>query len=466
MKHGLTLAHDLPLINLKLRPVSARAPQEKTEPGEHAGSQVSSNPEEFSNLLSDMASPVSCEAKSSARPDTDRIQSVKAIGSSQLQIDPEVKKSPASSLSLLDPGPLPVLPARSPLNTKLASPAASQPPRIQNEGIESIEVDVPILTSQCVHIRKSDEVLADAKIALEDLDSEPEDSSGGDVKPVMMPSLVPIPAAQPAVLASMPAMNLMPRKEPKLGETIHETRTEEVKDIKIEPEGDARQAPETLLSPYVRRNDHSQRHEESQARRDISPLQETRREWPALIKARVETSFVPSAPSSPAIQLFSQIIEASAPVQYAKPALPARANPQGDVVKTLRFSLRPEHLGGVMVAMRMRGGELELKVEVETVEAHARLSEDQATIKQILTDAGYAVAEASIVLMPVPDQLTPQRLVPEARPFDQATMSGRNFDGGQGGQRQEAGHARTWRTDEAKLDLGDAEPGNRGGMFL
>jgi Flagellar hook-length control protein FliK len=113
-----------------------------------------------------------------------------------------------------------------------------------------------------------------------------------------------------------------------------------------------------------------------------------------LTVVRSETSLAPSQP--PAQQIFTGIIRAAPPPPKASAVSTARS--QVEVVRSIQVSLRPENLGRVTIELRLRGGSIELKVDVETAAARAELSRDEGVLRDMLSDAGYALSDTPILM--------------------------------------------------------------------
>ncbi len=461
MKHVAGLTQSLVPGGFKLGPFFAKTFQVKIEPDQREDVSATAVTEEFSNLLDGILSRERQEPRSHAP----------LIAESAGREKPAENSSAVSVFSNDDDPPTGVLPGEAfqppvreelhSLNARLVSTMTDHNPQIETAARVEVNTHMPKLKGALAlnEFKEPDAVSFSAN-------GEHEDNVAEDAAPLEKPDRTPIVAAQPIVMPLASAIGPLPQKEPGLAEPTQRTRSGKAKDAAIQAEGEIRKAPKFEQRGMAHRTDQDEQRPERQDVAQTSLTRDPVREWPASVAMRVETSLAPSQPS-PAIQFASQVIEAATPAQHANPALPARINPQGDVVKTLRFSLRPEHLGGVIVAMRLRGGELELRVEVETAEAHAKLVEDQSTLRQVLADAGYAVSETSVILMPPPDQAAQQRSPGDARAFDQSATPSRHFNEGQGNQRQESSHAQTWRKDEKPIvSRQDDAAGPVGGLFL
>jgi hypothetical protein len=121
---------------------------------------------------------------------------------------------------------------------------------------------------------------------------------------------------------------------------------------------------------------------------------------PPFTVVKSETTLAPVQP--PAQQVFTEIIRMAPLPSSAAPAPVMKS--QANVVKTIQVSLRPESLGHVIVEMRLRGEKLEVKVDVETVAAHAELSRDEGVLRDLLADAGYALSDTPILLRVMPPE--------------------------------------------------------------
>jgi Flagellar hook-length control protein FliK len=163
----------------------------------------------------------------------------------------------------------------------------------------------------------------------------------------------------------------------------------------------------------------------------------------------IETNFTPSL--APFIMQLTREISLAAPrlSLHTSIAPVSLVAPSVQVVKSIRVALQPEHLGVLNVTMHLRGGELELKVEVETAEAHARLAEDKSTLTQLLSDTGYAVSDTAItIILTAPDPAGQIRSAVDAQSFDQSSKSQRQFNEGHGQQKHEGQHTKSWQGSE------------------
>lgn len=469
MKHAVALGQALSPDILKMGPFTAKPSKAKADASKPEAVQRNASPEEFSNLLNEMSAPREQEPK--PEPQTGPLP---LIGSSKHENPveppsftrfPDEVTFPNDNVMRSETSQQQDRHALNSLNIKPASHSEVRRPRpIEFETAARVEflIAAPV-RQRTLTLPLPDEPDTASSVASEKYQG----NHGEEATPQEKSDPALVCPALPIALPPVQVIKTELQIESESGEPTLKKQSGECKEAGLQVDGDDRQALEASPRATDRRYEQGERHESRNHAPFVTPIDSER---PATMATRVETSFAPPSSPPPIIQFASQIIEAVQPARHANRALPMRMPPQDDVIKTLRFSLRPEHLGSISVAMRMRGGALELKVEVETSEAHARLIEDQATLKQVLADAGYAVSEASIILISVSDQATPQRLPQDARSFDQSAMSNRSFDGGQSNQRQEGGDARTWRTDKsghAGMDRSEDEPAGRSnGMFL
>ena len=147
----------------------------------------------------------------------------------------------------------------------------------------------------------------------------------------------------------------------------------------------------------------------------LSDLKEVRQTKSAGVEVRVikvETSFPPTV--SPAfIQQFSKAITDTLDGPVKGAALVAATpvtDPRPDVVRSIQIQLHPEDLGKIKVAMRLRGEELRLQIEVTSKKVETLLQNDHQVLKDLLSQSGYDIKDASISITLTPaDPLPPQR---------------------------------------------------------
>jgi Flagellar hook-length control protein FliK len=191
------------------------------------------------------------------------------------------------------------------------------------------------------------------------------------------------------VQAMMPQQITLPQK----AVTSIDPKGKEDEDVAAPPREPSMEKPVRRSAIMAAREVKTDQHGE----RELQPESARTFEQPAVITVtKVETSFSPAAQAPVAEQVFREV----------KQALPAQAPApraiesvvQRDVVKVLQFSLQPESLGPIKIALRLRGEELELKVEVTTHEAQAVLQRDREVLTDLLADAGYVAKDQAIVI--------------------------------------------------------------------
>jgi flagellar hook-length control protein FliK len=146
---------------------------------------------------------------------------------------------------------------------------------------------------------------------------------------------------------------------------------------------------------------------------------------------KVETSFPPTASMS----LVTQFSEVMSDTLEAKPVVAVHAgvvDPRPDIVRSLELQLHPDDLGKIKVAMRLRGAELNLKIEVTSRKAEELLLRDHQALKEIMGQAGYDIADAAISVTVV-DTAPAQRVVSQQTQSPElfAGQNGRAFTGSQ-----------------------------------
>ncbi|HHZ09394.1 MAG TPA: hypothetical protein GX405_11520 [Rhizobiales bacterium] len=70
--------------------------------------------------------------------------------------------------------------------------------------------------------------------------------------------------------------------------------------------------------------------------------------------------------------------------------------PPGGTIRSLTIQLRPHELGQVTAKLSMAGGQLSIEIEVDTIEAHHKLSNESDTIIKALRTHGIAVDQVTI----------------------------------------------------------------------
>jgi hypothetical protein len=131
----------------------------------------------------------------------------------------------------------------------------------------------------------------------------------------------------------------------------------------------------------------------------IAPTNKFDEQWHTPFKVlKVETHFNPGTATSLPTQLAAAIINnlPDRPVETAVLANGVIFVPKPGMVKSLHIQLQPENLGELKVLMHLHGKELTLKIEASSQEALAILSKDHQALKDLVTQAGYEIADASI----------------------------------------------------------------------
>jgi len=156
------------------------------------------------------------------------------------------------------------------------------------------------------------------------------------------------------------------------------------------------------------------------------------------------------APPQPAAQLFLPSPGSDAPLvpQRIRVAVVAstitpdlKANP----VKSITLQLHPAELGAVTVTVRLKPGEIALRVEAETEKTLILLQRDENVLRQVLHTAGYDGEQASlsIVLKPAGEPPLAQPISqpsPASSGRDSASLAGSQSDLSHSDQRQGQPH--------------------------
>jgi Flagellar hook-length control protein FliK len=146
---------------------------------------------------------------------------------------------------------------------------------------------------------------------------------------------------------------------------------------------------------------------------------------------KVETSFSPTAPTS----LVTQFSKVMTDMLEAKPGAVvhvAALDPRPDIVRSLELQLHPDDLGKIKVAMRLRGTELSLKIEVTSHHVEQLLLRDHAMLKEIMGHAGYDIADAAISVSVTVADVGPRSMPqPNLSQDSFAGQNGRAFTGNQ-----------------------------------
>jgi chemotaxis protein MotD len=107
----------------------------------------------------------------------------------------------------------------------------------------------------------------------------------------------------------------------------------------------------------------------------------------------------------------------------------------GKVVNTLKLQMTPIELGMVTATLRLSGEELTVHLTVETMAAHAQLTEDSSGIVESLKSQGFAVDQLTVSIAPMVQSDASQPPAADLGPRGQ--VSDRQFDGNAGrGQEQ------------------------------
>ena len=157
---------------------------------------------------------------------------------------------------------------------------------------------------------------------------------------------------------------------------------------------------------------------------DVTPAAPVDRPHVEVRIIKVETSFSPTAPTS----LVAQFSKVMTDTLEAKPGVVLRAavlDPRPDIIRSLELQLHPDDLGKIKVAMRLRGTELSLKIEVTSTHVEQLLLRDHAVLKEIMGHAGYDIADAAISVSVAVADVSP-------RSTPQASLSADSFAGQNG----------------------------------
>lgn len=124
----------------------------------------------------------------------------------------------------------------------------------------------------------------------------------------------------------------------------------------------------------------------------------TKMEGVEVLQARNFTAMVnPSTNANNISQaiLNSQQLSSSAAAQNAEPIY---STAQPKALNTLKIQLNPAELGVVTATMKLSGGDLQVQLRVESVEAYRLLSEDSTSIVKALKGQGFAIDQINVQL--------------------------------------------------------------------
>lgn len=152
---------------------------------------------------------------------------------------------------------------------------------------------------------------------------------------------------------------------------------------------------------------------------------------------------------------------------------PAEAHVGQTSVQTLKIQLQPVELGVVTANLRMKGEQLSVEIEVESVEAYNRLSRETDAIARALRSHGIAVDEV-VIQTPQNHAATPTR--EGAGSFtDTSANAGRNFStgaesgqsGGSGQPNRDAGQDNGYEVDKlSPVEQRIGSGGDRSGVYI
>lgn len=124
----------------------------------------------------------------------------------------------------------------------------------------------------------------------------------------------------------------------------------------------------------------------------------TKMEGVEVLQARNFTAMVnPSTNANNISQaiLNSQQLSSSAAAQNAEPIY---STAQPKALNTLKIQLNPAELGVVTATMKLSGGDLQVHLRVESVEAYRLLSEDSTSIVKALKGQGFGIDQINVQL--------------------------------------------------------------------
>jgi Flagellar hook-length control protein FliK len=193
---------------------------------------------------------------------------------------------------------------------------------------------------------------------------------------------------------------------------------------------------------------------------------------------RVETSFTPVGASSVMIQVSKAIADGLEP-SYPRPVSAIQnvvVDPRPEIVRSLELQLHPDDLGKIKVAMRLRGSELSLKIEVTSKQVETLLLRDHNALKEIMGHAGYDITDAAIsIAVSVHDVNTPLRNAPPQDPSQGsfAGQGGRHYPTSNGDNRNQSqttrgSHASEFDGDDTtqRPAVGSRDTGRGNGVYI
>jgi hypothetical protein len=122
---------------------------------------------------------------------------------------------------------------------------------------------------------------------------------------------------------------------------------------------------------------------------------------------KVETAFAPMGSALLAVQVSKAIADGLEGSGKSPAVVPVnmRPDPRPDIVRSIELQLHPDDLGKIKVQMRLRGNDLNLKIEVVNRQVETLLLKDHQALKELMGHAGYNVTDASISISVSPVDL-------------------------------------------------------------